>query len=149
MLRELHASMIVLCGAVDGQEHNKEVYYERAIQTIEQQLQAFQRNLDEAAAFGGMPAGKAVDGDALEEGSDSEDDHLVDDDDDDLAAMEADRGEAAVAAYMHRCLCAPLPSLLPPASRGDHARACVLFISLQGTASHGHARLAECRRGTS
>lgn len=36
----------ICCCAVDGQEHNKEIYYERTIQTLEQQLLAFQQGLN-------------------------------------------------------------------------------------------------------
>lgn len=81
------------------------MFYERAIQNVEQQLQAFQRSLDEAAADAAPPVGAASGGLSGESESESEDD-AVDDDNDDLEAMEADRGEAAVAEYMHRCPCA-------------------------------------------
>lgn len=75
--------------AKHGQEQEKKVFYERAIQNLEQQLQEFQRHLQEASA--------------MEHGLDPISDRFEDDESVDL---EENRDDQIVAEYVRRCKCA-------------------------------------------
>jgi hypothetical protein len=75
---------VLRCCAVDGQEHNKEIYYERTIQTLEQQLLAFQQGLN------GTPVDEYDDG--IRSASEPYD-----------SRMDDDNHEQAVAEYMRKC----------------------------------------------
>lgn len=75
--------------AVDGQEHNKELYYERTIQTLEQQLIAFQNGLNNGSPVFDM---------RLAEASENTPSQLEDNDDQEVAE------------YMKRCRCVHISS---------------------------------------
>jgi hypothetical protein len=81
--KESKPIQVLHCCAVDGQEHNKEIYYERTIQTLEQQLLAFQQGLN-------GPVDEYDDG--IRSVSEPYDSH-----------MEEDNDEQAVAEYMRKC----------------------------------------------
>jgi hypothetical protein len=74
--------------AKHGQEQEKKVFYERAIQNLEQQLQEFQRNLQEASA--------------MEQGLDPISDRF---DDDESIDLDENRDDQIVAEYVRRCKC--------------------------------------------
>lgn len=78
-------------GAVDhlgrDKDHNKEIYYERTIQTLEQQLLAFQQGLN------GIPPEFEDDIHSVSEQSNS--------------GMDDNNDELAVAEYMRKCRCFP------------------------------------------
>lgn len=84
--------------AVQGSahEHEKKVYYERTIQTLEQQLKEFQRHLAGGGGGGGTEAQPL-----LEDVSEADE---AESDDEDL---EEQRDDAAVAEYVRRAKCAP------------------------------------------
>lgn len=79
--------------AVDGQEHNKELYYERTIQTLEQQLIAFQSGLNNGSPVFDMQ---------LAEASEHTPSQLEDNDDQEVAE------------YMRRCRCDNYTQDSPP-----------------------------------
>jgi hypothetical protein len=88
--------------AVDGQEHNKKVYYERTIQTLEQQLQEFQRHLNEVG--GGVAQGFKGELETISDMGDDEESEVD---------LEENRDDQIVAEYVHRCRFAPFSLMLP------------------------------------
>ena len=79
------------------------MYYERTIQTLEQQLKEFQRHLADGGAAGG--GGLDKEGAPLLEDVSEADESESDVD------LEENRGDLAVAEYVRRSRCAPLASL--------------------------------------
>jgi hypothetical protein len=113
-----------------GQEHTRKVFYERAIQTLEQQLQEFQRHLSGEGERRPAsctppyphPSGRPWDAFALDDISDRSDEGLLDgplacsDEGDESTSgseleLEEARDDAEVAAYVCRSECAPVFAL--------------------------------------
>lgn len=99
--------------AVDGQEHNKELYYERTIQTLEQQLIAFQS---------GLANGSPVFDMRLAEASENTPSQLEDNDDQEVAE------------YMKRCRYVSDQDLVSCVLCGHgaaHSYSCAGFLHMQ------------------
>ena len=89
-------------GAVAGQDHEHKIYYERTIQTLEQQLLDFQQQLGAASGLIGAQGGKDVLGPANAQDSCG---HLFPEGTKLTFDLEEGKASDAVAEYVHQCKC--------------------------------------------